>query len=121
MFNQHLNVNNIHHKNNIKTIHHNPLDFHPKNGLFQFKYINNLKIQNVKSKTETGLMLVKQVNEISKCKKNDDHKLLPIKSNCKFKKNKEKDKSTQIHTSNITFKIDSTKENNIIKISVRFF
>lgn len=117
MFNQHLNVNNIHHKNNIKTIHHNPLDFHPKNGLFQFKYINNLKIQNVKSKTETGLMLVKQVNEISKCKKNDDHKLLPIKSNCKFKKNKEKDKSTQIHTSNITFKIDSTKENNIIKIT----
>lgn len=116
MFNQNSNENEIHHKNNIKTIHHNPLDYHLKNELSKFKYINNLKFQNVKSKAETGLMLVKQVNEISKCKKNDEHKPLPIKSSCKFKKNKEKDKSTRIHALNITFKSDSTKEN-LIKIS----
>lgn len=116
MFNQNSNENEIHHKNNIKTIHHNPLDYHLKNELSKFKSINNLKFQNVKSKAETGLMLVKQVNEISKCKKNDEHKPLPIKSSCKFKKNKEKDKSTRIHALNITFKSDSTKEN-LIKIS----
>ena len=116
MFNQHLNMNNTHHKNNIKTIHHNPLDFHHKNGSSKNKFIDDSKFQNIKSKAETGLMLVKQVNEISKCKTDDNHILLPIKLSCKFKKNKEKDKSTQIHASNITFKNEYKTKENFIKI-----